>query len=174
MTHDAAETPPMKLGDGLLLLLFVIVGVVAWVILGPKVGLSAGALFASFSLLWYWAVVEKATFNRLPHSVIGALVGVGLAWCMQDLPHVLGANGMYAAYAIVALVLLLQILNTVPLVINPATMLFLTVLAAPALLTSVNMTEIAWAVITGGAFFAGMVWGAHQFVAWRDRNKSAA
>jgi len=171
MSHDAEAPPPLSLSHGIQLFLLVVAVVAAWIFLCGQIGLMP--VFGGFLLLWYWATVEKAAFNRLPASVIGSLAGVGLAWLFVLLPPRLGMmNGLIAAYAVTAFALFLVIMNWLPIAVNGATMLFVTVLGAPALITSINFVQFSEAVVLGAVFFAAVVYAATLYV--RMRTKTTA
>lgn len=156
MSHEqsaAAAAPPLSLTNGILLLILIVAGIVGWIALGT-VYLALKSFFASFLFGWYWATHEHAAFERIPACVIGALVGVGLAWTLKAFPVLFPAWGLWAAVALVVVALFLQIMNWVPLVVNANSMLFLTVLAAPALLTNLDLVEVTKAIVGGAAFFA--------------------
>ena len=62
-------------------LIIIIVGVaciVLWMLLGAQIGITS--YFAGLTFFWYWAAVEQLDFKQLPQSLIGALVGLLLAW----------------------------------------------------------------------------------------------
>jgi hypothetical protein len=48
-------------------------------------------------------------------------------------------------------------MNWIPIAVNRSTMLYLTVLAAPAILEKLNPLETAIAIAGGAVFFAGVV-----------------
>lgn len=156
--QDSSSAPvPMKLLDGVLLTVAVLVGIVAWIALGGGV-LHLKSLFASFLLVWFWATVEKAEHRRLPSAVAGALLGLALAWVFRTAPAMWGNAGMIGAVALVVVVLFVQIMNWAPFAVNASCMLFLTVGSIPVLLASADFLEVGSAVVGGAAFFALLVW----------------
>jgi hypothetical protein len=164
----------MPLVSGLMLLGTIALSIFVFEVLGMKF-LALKSFFASFTLLWYWATVENAQFNKLPHSLLGALVGVGLAWQMQlSLAHFGGTNGLIIGLVPIIIALFIVIMNWVPIAINGSAMLFLTVLGAPAFAAvKLNFAELIEAIILGAIYFAIVVWLAHQYVNWRNRVNAA-
>jgi hypothetical protein len=152
----------LSLVNGILLLVLIVVGIVAWIIIGGT-ALAVKSFFASFLYVWYWANLEKADFKRIPASVIGALVGVGLAWGLKGLPAMYGNTGTIISLLIVVAALFVQIMGWLPIALNASAMLFLTVLAAPALLTNLDFIELTKAIVGGAAFFAALVYGAMMY-----------
>lgn len=156
---DAAASgqPGPGLRNGSLIFLVVVVAIIAWSFIGGAL-LGLSSLFASFLFAWYWANVEQMRFDRIPAAVIGGLVGVGLAWLLQVLPATLGpTNGAILALVAILVALFVQILNWAPFVCNASTMLFLTVMAAPALVEKSNFADVAVCVVLGALFFAALV-----------------
>jgi hypothetical protein len=76
-----------------------------------------------------------------------------------------------AALSVVVLALYVQIMNWIPIAVNANAMLFLTVVAAPALLGSVDFLEVGEAVVLGAVFFAILVYLATLYVQWRERRR---
>ena len=170
MVAEAPTVPKISWWTGFQLLMFVVFGVAGWVVLGgPVVG--PASLFASFLLLWYWATVEKADFKRLTATILGALVGVALAWQLKVLSTMYGGWGLGVALLVVVLAIYVQIMNWIPIAVNANAMLFLTVVAAPALLTSVDFTKLAMAVVLGAVYFAILVYLATLYVQFRERRR---
>lgn len=176
MAVHQAEVQQMPLVSGLMLLGVIIGSIVVFEFLGYKVlGLGAEVFFASFLLLWYWATVEKAEFSGLPASLIGALVGVGLAWQSGwFVGHYGMPNGLIMGLVPIVIALFLVIMNWVPLAFNGAAMLFLTVLGAPALAKNTDFIVLSKAVVLGAVFFAGVVWLSKLYVDWRTKAKLGA
>lgn len=179
MSDSSAEsTPapaPITVVSGLMLLGFIIVALAAFEAAGIMlVHMSLEVFFASFLLLWHWATVEKNEFSRLPHSVIGALVGVALAWWSGfAVAHFGMPNGLVMGLVPIIVALFLVIMNWIPVAFNSSAMLFVTVLGAPALAKGANYVDLSIAVILGAAFFSAAVWLALQYVAWRGKAKAA-
>ncbi|MBN9532788.1 MAG: hypothetical protein J0I26_10145 [Alphaproteobacteria bacterium] len=161
----------MTLYTGSLLFLFVLGVIVSWILLGTFV-FGITSFFASFLLLWYWASVEKAEISRLPASVIGALVGLALAWQLQFLSGQFGLNGLIAGLIVVAAAVFVQIMNWIPIAVNASAMLFLTALSAPALMTTMNFVEVAEAVGFGAIFFGVAVYLAKLYVDAQTKAKA--
>jgi hypothetical protein len=148
---------PAKLSPlhGFYILLLVLAIIVGWIAIGSML-LGITSFFASFLFLWYWAAVEQADFKQWPQCLAGALFGLLLAWASHYLPVRFGGAGLGVALALLVAAVYVQIMNWAPQVCNRSAMLFLTVLAAPALLEKLNLAETALA-ITGGALFVGGV-----------------
>ena len=154
--NQPAETPAVLTPfNGFLIFLLVVGGIIGWIALGSQIGVVS--FFASFLFLWYWAAVDQADFKQWPQCLIGALVGLGLAWQSAYLPAHFGTPGLIAGIVILLVAIYVQIMNWVPIAINRAAMLYLTVLAAPALLTKLNVAETGLASVGGAVFFAGVV-----------------
>lgn len=165
MTAQEPSAPaPVKLMDGVLLTVAVVIGIVAWIALGGMV-LHLKSFFASFLLVWFWATVEQAEHRRLPSAVAGAIVGLALAWVYREAAATWGNAGMIGSLVLIVLVLFVQIMNWVPFAINASCMLFLTVGCIPALLASADFLEVGAAVVAGAAFFGLLVWLAKLYAA---------
>jgi hypothetical protein len=171
-----AEVQQMPFVSGLMLLGVIVSAIAIFEYLGYKIlGLGAEAFFASFTLLWYWATVEKAEFSGLPASVIGALVGVALAWQSGwFVSHYGMPNGLIMGIVPIVIALFLVIMNWVPMVFNGSAMLFLTILGAPAIAKTADFVLLSKAVVMGAVFFAGVVWLAKAYVDMRTKAKMAS
>ncbi|MFM2100969.1 MAG: hypothetical protein RLZZ366_2508 [Pseudomonadota bacterium] len=156
MTEQSETPPALTPFNGFLILVLVLVAVMGWIILGTKL-LGVISFFASFLFLWYWAAVEQADFKQWPQCLIGALVGLGLAWQSHYLPVHYGSAGLTIALLVIVVAIYVQIMNWVPMAVNRSAMLYLTVLGAPALLDKLDVVEMATAIIGGAIFFAGVV-----------------
>lgn len=154
----AAEVPPPGKLAALAILAIVIALIVGWIVIATQF-IADTSLVGGFMLLWYWAVHEKLEIARLPAAIIGAVVGIGLAWFLVWGAANYGAVGLGSALALLFLVLYLDILRVVPLAINAATTLFLTLAAAPLVQLHVNWGELVLSTIAGGLFFAAAVEG---------------
>jgi hypothetical protein len=176
---DGVHGAGMTLKNGVLLTLLIVFGIGAWIALGGM-ALGIKSFFASFLFAWYWSNLGGADFKRIPECLIGALVGVALTWQLKLAPeaaHLLGispATASIISLLIVVAALFVQVMNWVPMAVNSGAMLFLTVLAAPALLTSVDFVEITKAIVGGALFFAALAYVAKLYVEARTRAKPAA
>jgi hypothetical protein len=169
----SAQAPAqMTIVSGLMLLGLLAVAIVVFEYFGGSF-LGLKSFFASFTLLWYWSTVEKAEFKGLIPSVLGALVGVGLAWQMQYCLGHYGANGLIFGLIPIVVALFVVIMNWAPIAVNGAAMLFLTVLGAPAFAASkVDFVELCEAIVIGAAFFAAVVYLAMMYVNMRNKAKA--
>ncbi len=152
---DPASVRP-GLRNGSLIFLVVVVAIVGLTALATA-GFGLKSLFAAFLFAWYWANVEAMRFDRLPAALVGALVGVGLAWLLQVLPALHGQAGGLLALLAILVALFVQIQNWLPTLCNVSTMLFLTVMAAPVLVEKTDFLDVALSILLGAGFFAGLV-----------------
>jgi hypothetical protein len=167
-TPAAAPFSPMT---GLLIVLIGLAFIVLWLFAGLKMGLTS--FFAGFLFLWYWAAVEHLDFKQIPQSLIGALVGLLIAWQSHWLPVHYGTTGLIVALLIIVAAIYIQLMNWVPLAVNRSTMLYLTVLGAPALLDKLDVVETGGAILFGAVFFCGLIKLAFVFLARKAAPKAA-
>jgi hypothetical protein len=122
--HDVAlvKSDGLSLRQGLLLLAAIIVLVA--VFLGLCSGLGIVDLFSGFFFLYHWGSIEQGKLLALRSVIPGALFGLLLGWLLLALSGSL--FGLSIFIAVLLPVILCQILGRFPLVINTATMLFLT------------------------------------------------
>ena len=156
MSDEAQKPAPPTPMVGLNITIVGIAVIAGWIFIGLKL-LGISSFFASFLFFWYWAAVEEADLKQWPQSTIGAFVGLALAWQSHWLPAQFGTPGLIAGLLVIVIALYVQIMNWVPLATNRSAMLFLTVLAAPALLDKLDPVEMAKAIGLGALYFGGIV-----------------
>ncbi|MBA4161421.1 MAG: hypothetical protein C0515_04940 [Novosphingobium sp.] len=161
---EAAVTPgPLA---AIAITAIIVILIVAWIAIAiGALGMSDTTLVGAFMFLWYWANNEQMQFTRLVPAMLGSLVGIGIAWLLWYGPAAYGGAGLAGALAALVLALYLDITKTVPIAVNTATMLFLTLAAAPLIQLQVDWLELVRSTVLGGLFFAGAVWGLQKLVA---------
>jgi hypothetical protein len=147
--------PPAPLA-GLVVAAALVTAIIGWFALAGAF-LSEPTLFGGLMLLWYWAKVEHLSMQRLPASIIGALVGIGVAWAMFYGASNYGPTGFACGLALLIIAIYLDIIQVVPLFVNASTMLFSIVAAAPLVQLKVNWIEFSLATAGGGVFFGAFV-----------------
>jgi hypothetical protein len=156
VSDQAVQPEPLSRFNGFLILLLVVTSIVGWIILGTALfGLTS--FFATFMFAWYWVNVEQGDFKQWPHCLIGAITGVALTWQSQVLVQQFGSYGLIAGLLVIIAAIYVQIMNWVPMALNRCTMLFVTVLAAPALMVKMDFIELLSAIAIGAVYFAGVL-----------------
>jgi hypothetical protein len=150
-----AETAKPGLGAGLAIVVIVVIAIIAWIALGSALHLTS--LYAGFLFLWYWSTVQHLDMKAILPSLVGALIGVGLGFLVHFLPEHYGTAGLIAAIAAILVALYLTVIERVPFAFNSAAMLYLTVIGAPAILTTTDFRELAFSTALGSVFFAAFV-----------------
>ena len=164
-TAAAAAEVPGKVA-GLAITAIVLVVIVAWIALWiGALKFTDTTLVGGFMLLWYWANNEAMDIKRLPAAIIGALVGVFLAWFVVYATITWGTNGTIAGLLLMVAALYLDVIKAVPLAVNTSTMLFLTLAAAPLIQLKVNWTELTLSIVIGGIFFGVVIEGIKRLAA---------
>ena len=161
----AAAEVPGKIA-GLVITGIVLVLLVAWI--AVWIGLLKfhdTTLVGAFMLLWYWANNEALDIKRLPATIIGALVGVFLAWFVVYATVTWGTSGTVAGLLLMVIALYLDVIKALPMAVNTSTMLFLTLAAAPLVQLHVNWTELVLSIVFGGLFFGVVIEGLKRLTA---------
>lgn len=160
---EAATPGPLA---GLAITAIVIVLIVAWIAIALGVlKMADTTLVGAFMFLWYWANNEQLQFSRLIPAMLGSLAGIGIAWFLWYGPAAYGGAGLIASLMVLIVALYLDVTKMVPIAINTATMLFLTLAAAPLIQQQVNWVELIQSTVLGGLFFAGAVWALQKLAA---------
>ncbi len=148
---------PMTPGKGLLVLLGVIVVIGSFIALGSALGLKQ--FWIAFLFLLYWTGVEHAAFDKLLACVVGAVAGLALAWSLSLLPAWFGEkHGMICFGLLILVTVYCQIMGWLPVVVNLATMLFLTVGTIPPIHEHLDYVETFKTLALGFVYFIGLVW----------------
>lgn len=170
LPQPAAPPPPPPLA-GLGVAAGLVTAIIGWFALGGAF-LSESTLFGGLMLLWYWAKVEHLSMQRLPASILGALVGIGVAWAMFYSASNYGAPGLGFGLALLIVAIYLDIIQVIPLLMNASTMLFSIVAAAPLVQLKVNWVELCLATAGGGIFFGAFVAGVTWLAGKQSRKAS--
>lgn len=153
-TTEAVAAPSAK--TAIIAVAVIIPVIVGWIILGTTL-FKLTSFYASFLFAWFWFAIENADFKKWLPTLLGAFVGLGVTALASILPQALGeVGGPLALLVLIAVLIFLQLTNLVPIAVNHSTMLFLTVLGAPALLAKMNFVEVAAAIGLGALYFAGI------------------
>ena len=160
----AEVAPPPGPVAGLVILGIVLALIIAWIFIGTRF-MADTSLVGGFMMLWYWANNEQLEIKRLPAAIIGAVVGIGLAWFLVFGAVHYGGLGLSAAVLLLILALYLDIIKAAPMIVNTSTMLYVTLAAAPLVQLHVNWTELVLSTVVGGLFFGGVVEGLKRLAA---------
>lgn len=144
--------PPGKALATLAAVAVIIAGFVALTAL-----LGNGEAWAGFLFLLCWSLGEGMRPERLPRTVAGALLGIGLASLLFLLPAAAGPTAGGLAFLAALLVLVyLQIRGHAPMLINMTTMIFLTVGTVPHVQEHARFGEVLVALLLGVGYFGGL------------------
>jgi hypothetical protein len=165
----AAPSPTLALAGQIMLA--IVIAIAVWIALGTRV-FHIRSFFASFLFLWYWSLIDKMDFAKLPAAIAGALVGAAMAWLLVFLSAHFGAPGAIIAVLVMAAAVFGQIMGWAPIALNGAVMLFLTVMTAPQIMGAVNFAEVDKAIVLGAAYFAGGIYLAQRIITARAQSKS--
>lgn len=146
--------------------------ILGWMSLAGAV-LSETSLFGGLMLLWYWANVEHFAFSRLASSLFGALVGIGLAWGIFYGASTHSPAGLATALLALVVAIYLDITKLLPRLVNPATMLYSIVAAAPLVQLRVDWVEFCVATIAGALYFGSCIAVVKWLVAMLSRRRNA-
>lgn len=158
-SHAADATPaptealsPVK---GLAVLGIVIIAVAAFIGISNAIGLPS--FFGGFLFVFYFTGLCHAAPDKFAPSVAGAFFGLGMAWTLSQLPVTMGMPGMVVALGVVVFAIYSLIMGWLPLIVNNAAMLFLTVGTIPALHQAATLGEMARSVLLAVALLGGVL-----------------
>jgi len=158
----AGHAAKPSLGKGLLILFGVVVVVGAFIALTHFLGIADA--WVAFLFLCYWAGIDHADFKKLPHCLVGAALGLTVAYLLHALPQTMGpAAGIYC-----------QIMGWFLVAVNMVTMIFLTVGTIPIVQTSSSYPGLMLALLVGSLYFPGIVWAGGRVLRKRAAAEAAS
>ena len=142
--------------------LLLLIGVVPFMagLFGLYNVLGVGAPAVGLLFLVYWAAILRQDFATYLPTVLGGLGGLLLAWLLIGLPLRMGQAGTIIAVGALVAVLFCFMRGQGRLVVNNATMLFLTVATIPELKVAGNAVVMAESLLLAAAYMgavAGLV-----------------
>ena len=142
--------------QGLIALLCVIAGVVFYLWLGGLLGIAP--LYAGFAFSLYFGGLKQSAPGELAPSVVGSLGGVGVAAMLALLPGVLGTAGYAVALGTIALSVYFLIMGWLPVLVNYAFMLLLTIATISALPKDGKLfVGMAESILLGAALMGALI-----------------
>ena len=159
-TEKSTAVPAMSPAKGLLVLIGVVVVVGGFIALCAALGIKE--FWGGFLFLLYWSGIEHMKFERLPHCISGALLGLLLSYLLFALPIWLGEIGGVVFLGLILVVVYCQIMGWFSVAVNMTAMLFLTVGTIPAVQTGADFAGVLAALVLGILYFVGLLWGANK------------
>jgi hypothetical protein len=154
----AVNEPPaagMGIGMAAMVTLGVVLLIVGFIALGGLFGLVP--LYAGFLLLWYFGSIDVLETGALPALVVGGVCGTLTAWLLQYGLATWGPMGTLPAVAVIIVAIFVQLLGRLPIAINRAYMLYVTVLAAPLIQTHERFDKVLLVIALATVYFGGIV-----------------
>jgi hypothetical protein len=127
----APPPPPATPLQALFMIVVLIPIIVAYYILGTRIGVQA--LFMGFLFSTYWGAVRLLAVPDYLPTVFGGLVGILIAYLLFTLPTLLGLPGLLLGITASIVPIYFMIRQKAQLFLNPAFIVFLTVATIPAL-----------------------------------------
>ncbi len=157
------DTEALSPGKALLMLGAIIVFVGLFIALNYWAGIAD--FWAGFLFILYWSTVEQMNEQRLPHCIVGAVVGLLAAYALQTLPQILGPYGLLIPMAAILVMIYCQLMGWLAVAVNTATMLFLTVATIPMLQSNGDFVSIFSGLGMGVVFFVTLMAGGSRLAA---------
>lgn len=163
-----APAPAAGLGVGMAAMVTVglVLLIVGFVVLGAQLGLVP--LYAGFLLLWYFGSIDVLETGALPALAVGAVCGTLTAWLLQYGVATWGPTGSIPGLVVIIAAIFVQLLGRLPIAINRAYMLYLTVMAAPLLQTHERFDRVLLVIALATLYFGGIVVIGRKLIAARQ------
>ena len=166
MSQDAPPAANLTPLQGAAVLAALMVALAALIGIGLSLELSAP--YGGFLFVFYWVGMCHSNMKQFVPAVIGALGGLALSYGFRILPLEFGSLlGSTLALCLLALAFYVLIMNWLPILVNQAFMLFLTVGNIPLLLNETTLSAMALSVVVA-AVFAGVLMSLRNKLAARS------
>jgi len=137
------------------LAVIVVVTVVGFIFLAHALHIDPA--YAGLLYFWYWAVVAEAKPRAMPSSLLGALLGVGLAALLQWAVRSHQPIEIIGVLLLIVAAVVVDVMRLLPFAINGCCMLFLTVVSAPLIQGSENFVVVVESILLSAIYFGLIV-----------------
>jgi hypothetical protein len=160
---NAKPQAGMKPLQALMMLPAVIVVIIAFIALNAAAG--SHEFYIGFFFLLYWASVEHSKMSALLPSALGSAFGLTLGLAMSYLTATFGQTGGLYFMALVLPVIFCLMIGFLPIMINTAAMLMLTVATISHVQMHADFKQMFISLALGVAFFGLVFWGVGKLTA---------
>jgi hypothetical protein len=123
--------------------------------------LGVGMPYFGLLFLVYWAAFLRQEAKAFLPSVLGGLCGILMGWLLIGMPPLVGAAGSVIAAVVLVAMLFCFMRGHATLLVNNATMLFLTVATVPELKIGANAVVMAESLLLGAVYMGAVTAAAH-------------
>lgn len=152
---EIGEAQNLSPGKGLMILLYVVAAIGVYIGIARALGVQT--LYGGFLFSLYFGAIKTLDPPEFLPSVLGSVGGVLVASLSHILPVQFGAAGYAVALVAIMIGVYASIMGWVPILINNAFLLFLTVATIPALQAEADFTGAAASVLIVAAMMGGLV-----------------
>ena len=153
--------------QGAIALALVVAGVAFYLAVGGLLGIVP--LYAGFAFSLYFGGIHRSAPSEFPAALLGSLGGVAVAAMLALLPAMLGPLGLGIALGVIALSVYALIMNWVPILVNYAFMLMLTIATIPALQSEGRFVGMAASILLAAALMGSLILIGGLFARRKDR-----
>jgi hypothetical protein len=153
MAETSPPSPPTPF-QGMVVVAAVIVGIVVYLALCTQLRLASP--YTGFLFLFYWTGLKQAAAREYLPALLGALGGVALAFLLYALPPMVGTAGFAIALLAICTAIYALVMGWLPLVVNNAMMLLLTVGTIEVIQKAADFTGMAASILLAAAL-AGLL-----------------
>ncbi|WP_160316171.1 hypothetical protein [Acetobacterium bakii] len=151
-TKPAVKSVNERVKEGIILSIILTIAIFTFSMVSGRLGLVnvwAGCMF-----FWYWANVDHFKMDHIVENIVGSLVGILLCFGLYYVLHNYGMSVFeIAMIAVLLVVLFFCITEFLPIILNKATFLFITVLTAHQFLTECNYLDLLISYAFGAVWF---------------------
>lgn len=152
--NQPVDAQKMTSGKALIALVVIAVCVVIYAALGTALGIKP--LYAGYAFAFYFAGLQGGNLSEWPAAVIGSLAGLLVAALQLVLPQHFGTAGTVVGILVIVVTIYGLLMGWVPIVLNNAYVLMLTIGTIPPVLAEADFGRMAGAVLLAAAFLGGL------------------
>jgi hypothetical protein len=145
----------MPAGQAAVVTLGLVILLAGFIVIGSLLGLAP--LYAGFLLLWFFGSVDALDLAALPALAAGAVAGTGTAWLLQAWGPAYDGAVALAVLMLIIVAVFLNLMGRLPLLLNRAYFLYLTIMAAPVLQLQERFAQVVLTIVAATVYFGGIV-----------------
>jgi hypothetical protein len=148
---------PTRFGkfQALLIVIAVVVVFSFLIYLSGKLGIL-NHLFAGYLFAIYWGGIKGSAAKEFLPAIFGSIAGLAVAYLGSQLPQLVGPVGHWIALSLILIALYALLLQFLPLIINNAMMIFLTLGTPPLFRQSSDYIDSGVAILMVAFALGGM------------------